>query len=167
MLRDTGLALVRGTVGLAFAAHGTQKAFGWFQGPGLAGAAGFLEALGFRPGARYAKLASATEITAGILVALGLGGPAGPAMMVSVMLVAQVSAHAKNGFFAQQNGVEIGTLYAAVAVALAMSGYGRFSLDEMLALDGAVDERISWAMLLGGLCAGAYLLGKRTVPPAS
>ena len=32
---DIGLLLLRLTVGLTLAAHGTQKLFGWFGGPGL------------------------------------------------------------------------------------------------------------------------------------
>ena len=161
MLRDIGILLARSTLGLSFAAHGTQKAFGWFEGPGLAGAAGLMESLRFKPGARYAKLSSYTEIAAGVLVTLGLGGPLGPSMMTSVMLVAQLSVHAKNGYFAQKGGVELGTIYAAAALALAMSGYGRLSLDEVLALDGAIDERIIWATLLGSAAGGALILAQR------
>jgi putative oxidoreductase len=171
MLRDIGLLLARGTIGLGFAAHGSQKAFGWFEGPGAHGAAGIMESLGFRPGTRYAKLSSATEIVAGLLVTLGFGGPVGPALVLSVMLVAQVTVHAKNGFFAQKGGVELGALYAAGVLALAMCGYGRLSIDEALALDGAIDERLIWAALLGGLVGGAAMLGQRepgeAPPPAA
>lgn len=170
MLRDIGTLLARGTLGLSFAAHGSQKAFGWFEGPGPQGAAGFMESLRFKPGARYAKLSSYTEIASGLLVALGLGGPLGPAMMISVMFVAQLSVHAKNGFFAQNGGVELGTIYSAAALALAMSGYGRLSLDDVLALDGAVDERLIWAALLGGVAGGALVLAQRgpeEAPPVS
>ena len=162
MLRDIGTLLARGTVGLSFAAHGSQKAFGWFEGPGPAGAAGFMESLRFKPGPRYAKLSSYTEIVSGLLVTLGLGGPLGPAMMISVMVVAQFSVHAKNGFFAQKGGVELGTIYSAAALALAMSGYGRLSVDDLLALDGAIDERLVWAALLGGVAGGALILAQRT-----
>jgi len=37
MERDAGIAALRITVGLIFAAHGAQKAFGWWKGPGYAG----------------------------------------------------------------------------------------------------------------------------------
>ena len=32
---DVGLLILRLTVGLTLAAHGTQKLFGWFGGPGI------------------------------------------------------------------------------------------------------------------------------------
>ena len=34
---DSGLLLLRVTIGLLMAAHGSQKLFGWFGGYGLAG----------------------------------------------------------------------------------------------------------------------------------
>jgi putative oxidoreductase len=37
-----GILLLRVVFGLALAAHGSQKLFGWFGGPGLQGTAGFL-----------------------------------------------------------------------------------------------------------------------------
>jgi putative oxidoreductase len=46
---DLGILLLRMTVGLALAAHGSQKVFGWFGGYGPDGTGQFMEALGFRP----------------------------------------------------------------------------------------------------------------------
>jgi putative oxidoreductase len=46
---DAALLFVRLVVGLAMAAHGVQKLFGWFGGYGLAGTGGFFEGIGFRP----------------------------------------------------------------------------------------------------------------------
>lgn len=111
------------------AAHGAQKLLGWFGGHGPAGTAGFLEQLGFRPGRVFAALAAGTEIVSGLLVALGFLGPVGPALLLSVMIVAGISVHWKHGLFAQANGIELALLYAAVALALALTGPGLFSLD--------------------------------------
>ena len=166
MLRDFGLLFARATVGLAFASHGTQKAFGWFDGPGPVGAAGFMESLGFKPGVTYATLTSYTEIAAGSLVALGLGGPLGPAAICAVMLVATQTVHAKNGFFAQKGGIELGVLYAAAAVTFAMTGYGRLSLDAALTIDEPFDDgKISAATLALAVLAGAIALQQRRPPP--
>ncbi len=94
-----------------------------------------MESLGFKPGETYAALASYGEVVSGLLIALGAGGPVGPAMLLSNMLVAQTTVHAKNGFFASKNGVEVGVLYASGALALASTGYGSVSLDRALGLD--------------------------------
>ena len=63
-----GLLMLRLVVGLAMAAHGSQKLFGWFGGHGLAGTGGFFEMLGFKPGRLFALAAGATEVLSGILV---------------------------------------------------------------------------------------------------
>ena len=99
-------------LGLAIAAHGAQKLFGWFGGRGLDGTGGYLESVGFRPGRPLAPLAGLSEFGGGVLTALGLFGPLGPALMVAVMIVA-MSQHAGNGFFAMENGVEVPLLYLA------------------------------------------------------
>jgi putative oxidoreductase len=51
------------------------------------------------------------------------------------MLVAMISVHVKNGFFAMSNGIELPFLYAVAAVAVAWTGAGAFSLDRLLGLD--------------------------------
>ena len=153
---SAGLLLGRLVLGLAMAAHGSQKLFGWFGGHGLAGTGGAFEQLGFRPGRAYAAAASATEILSGLLVALGLLGPVGPALMLSVMVVAAVAVHWKGGFFAASNGIEVPFLYAAGAVALA--GPGRFSLDALLGLEWLWVPRIAAAALAIGVAGGVVNL---------
>ena len=46
--------ILRSFVGVIFMAHGAQKLFGAFGGPGLEGAARFFEQLGFVPGEAWA-----------------------------------------------------------------------------------------------------------------
>jgi len=150
--------LGRLVLGLAMAAHGSQKLFGWFGGHGLAGTGGAFEQLGFRPGRAYAAAASGTEILGGLLVALGLLGPVGPALMLSVMVVAAVAVHWKGGFFAASNGIEVPFLYAAGAVALALAGPGRFSLDTLLGLEWLWAPRIAAAALAVGVAGGVVTL---------
>jgi len=165
MLRDLGMLLARATVGLAFASHGAQKAFGSFDGPGPAGAAGIMESLGFKPGSRFAALSSYTELGSGLLLAAGLGGAIAPAAIISVMVVAQTSVHAKNGFFAQKGGVELGVIYSAAALAIAMGGYGRLSLDALLGIDEPLEnDALVLAVLGGGVLGGILALAQREKP---
>ena len=49
------------------AAHGAQKLFGWFGGPGLAGTGGWLEAMGFRPARVQAAVNGLAEFGGGAL----------------------------------------------------------------------------------------------------
>jgi putative oxidoreductase len=166
MLRDLALFVARQALGQSMAAHGAQKALGWFDGPGPAGAAGMLEGLGFRPGARYASAAAWTEIVSGELIALGAGGPLGPAMLISTMIVAQASVHWKNGFFAQKGGIELGVLYGAAALAFAAGDYGSLSADGVLGLRETFKSPALLALALGGgvVAAIVILQQQQTLP---
>ncbi len=129
-----GLLFIRLVVGLVMAGHGAQKLFGWFGGYGLNKTGEFFVQLGFPPGRAFAAAASVTEVTSGLLVALGFLGPIGPALMISVMIVAMITVHWKNGLFAASNGVEVPLLYSSAAVGLALIGFGRYSVDALLGI---------------------------------
>ena len=161
---SAGLLLVRLVLGLGFAAHGSQKLFGWFGGHGLEGTGGFFEGLGFRPGKRFALLAGLGEMGGGLLLALGLFGPAGPALMVTVMIVAAVSVHVRNGFFASSNGIEMPMLYAAGATAIAFAGPGAWSLDAALGLGGLWTPVNAWIALAAAVVLAAGNLAMRRSP---
>src|SRR5207302_7975089 len=104
-MADAGLFVARIVLGLMMAAHGAQKLFGWFGGYGLTAVTGYFETLGFRPGRLFAFAAAAGEVLSGVLVALGLFGPIGPALMLAVMIVAAVSVHWANALFAMMNRI--------------------------------------------------------------
>ena len=135
---------------------------------GLAGTAGFFEGLGFRPGRVVAATAAATEIVAGVLVALGLLGPIGPALFLSVMIVAAVTVHWQHGLFAQTNGIEMPLLYGVTGVTLALTGHGAYSLDSALGLSAMWSPALTWTVLaiaaLGGV---ANLAVRRPTPVAA
>ena len=156
-----GLALLRVVLGLMMAAHGAQKLFGWFGGYGLAAVSGYFESLGFRPGRFFATAASLAEFGGGLLVALGLFGPIGPALVLSVMIVAAVTVHWRNGLFVTSNGIEVPLLYGVLGVALALTGFGRFSLDGLLGLTPLWTPAIAWAAIAVGIAGGAANLALR------
>jgi len=164
---SVGLLALRVVIGLAMAAHGSQKLFGWFGGHGLAGTGGFFEMLGFRPGRAFAFAAGAAELVSGILIALGFLGPIGPALMLSVMIVAALTVHWKNGFFAASNGIEVTLLFGVAAVALAFTGFGVFSLDAVTGLSSLVTPAESTAALLLGVLGAVANLSLRRPAPAT
>jgi putative oxidoreductase len=164
---DVGLLVVRLVVGLLMAAHGAQKLFGWFGGHGLAGTGVYFESIGFRPGRLFAQLAAVTEFVSGLLIALGFLGPVGPALMLSVMIVAAVSVHWKNGLFAASNGIELSLFYGTAAVGLALIGYGRYSLDALLGLQSLYTPTWALVALAIGIIGGiGNLLARRPVAAA-
>jgi putative oxidoreductase len=165
-MHDLGLLAARLALGLGIASHGAQKAFGWFEGPGPEAAAKFMSSVGLKPGESYASAASYNEIASGLLIALGAGGPLGPAGVISTMIVAAETVHKKNGFFAGKNGVEINVLYSAGALALASAGYGALSVDAMFGLGKKLHHPMITTLALAGGIAAAYLiLGQRDTSP--
>lgn len=162
MIRDLALFAARLAVGGGMAAHGAQKALGWYGGSGPAKAAQMMHGLGFRPGETYGAAAAWNEIASGALIAAGLGGPLGPAMLISNMLVAQASVHAKNGFFAGKGGIELGVVYSAAALSFAATGYGGASLDAGLGLGKKRDSSgVTALVLAGGIAAAVLILNNR------
>jgi len=159
-----GLLVFRLVIGLAMAAHGSQKLFGWFGGHGLAGTGGYFEMIGFKPGRAFAFAAGATEVVSGLIIALGFLGPVGPALMLSVMIVAAVTVHWKNGFFAQSNGIEVPLLFGVAAMALAFTGFGAFSLDAVTGLDAFFTPTAAVAALLLGVIGAIANLSLRRQP---
>jgi putative oxidoreductase len=160
---DAGLLLARMVLGLLMAAHGAQKLFGWFGGYGLSGTGGFFESLGFRPGRFFAAAAGTAEFAGGLLLAVGLLGPLGPALIVSCMIVAIATVHWANGVFAQNNGFELPLTYAVIAAAIALIGHGAYSLDAALQLSWA--EPVVWTVLGLGVIGGfANLAIRKTAP---
>ncbi len=149
-----GLLIARAIIGLLMAAHGTQKLFGWFGGVGLNVTGEFMTTIGFNQGRAFAAIASIVEITSGLLIALGSLGPVGPALMISVMIVAAMTVHWKNGLFAGKNGIEIPLLYASLALVFAVVGFGPYSLDAMLGIHNPWAPSFTWAVIAIGIAGG-------------
>ncbi|HYI45617.1 MAG TPA: DoxX family protein [Actinomycetota bacterium] len=158
---ETGLLLLRVALGTLIAAHGAQKLFGWFGGPGLSGTAGWLESMGFKPGRVHATMTGLAEFGGGALLALGLLTPLGAAAAAGVMIVAIVTVHWSNGFFNTPGGYEFNLLVAVSAIVLAFTGPGRISFDNALGLELAGTEWGIAALALSALSAVMVLASRK------
>ena len=157
---DIGLLLIRLAAGLTIAAHGAQKLWGTFGGPGLKGTAGFVESLGFKPGRPYAWALGVAEAASGLALAAGFLTPFGAMAMIAVMVVAILAVHAEKGFFAADGGYELPLLIAVAAAGVAFTGPGAYSLDA--ALDWSLGGTAwGWAALVVGSLASAAVLVAR------
>jgi putative oxidoreductase len=164
---DLALLLVRLVLGLGIAAHGAQKLFGWFEGPGLKGLGGHLEGIGLRPGRLFALAGGVGEFFGGLLIVLGLFGALGPALVVAVMVTAIALFHAPNGFFTVKNGWELPSIYIAGALALAFVGFGAYSFDAALRLSILTTPAQTWITLAIAVLAGLGNLAVRRLARAS
>jgi putative oxidoreductase len=128
---DVALLVLRVVIGLYLIGHGTQKLFGWFGGPGIAGTQGMTSSMGFKPPQVWAWAVMAAEAGGGLLLVLGLLNPLGSLGIIASMLVAIATVHLGKGFFSATGGPELPVTNVAVAVAVAIAGAGRFSLDSL------------------------------------
>ncbi|MFC9430255.1 DoxX family protein [Streptomyces sp. NPDC056987] len=157
--RDLGLLALRLGTGAVLAAHGTQKLFGWFGGPGLDGTAQGMEAMGYRPGRESALASGLAETGGGVLLALGLATPAAGAAAAGGMAGA-VAVHAPNGFFAQSGGCEYPGFLGWAAASIGLAGAGRYSLDHATCHVLDRDWMVPAAFAVGA--AAAYVvIGRR------
>jgi len=122
---------IRIGAGLTFAAHGSQKLFGWFGGYGLEGTAGWMESIGLAPGILMAGLAGGAEFFAGLLLIVGLLVRPAALVLAVTMLVAIITVHIENGFFMATNGYEFALALLVISVTLVIRGAGSFSLDKV------------------------------------
>jgi putative oxidoreductase len=151
-----GLTALRAVVGGAFFAHGAQKLFGWFGGPGPDALGQGFEQMGLRPGKRNAVIAGVSEMGGGAMLATGFLTPLGAAAIVGVMDQAVRTVHWSKGFFNSDGGYEYNVVLAASALAIVDIGPGPLSLDRAL---GTEKSGPFWA--LAALAAG--LAGPRLV----
>jgi putative oxidoreductase len=145
-----GILLLRLVVGLAFVGHGTQKLFGWFGGYGPKGTGGFFASQGYRAPVLMAVLAGLAEAGGGTLLALGLVTPLAGALLAIVMINAIGSVTFKKAFML---GSELEIAYLTIAVSLAATGPGRFS----------IDRAIGWDDDISGVWCGVAALGAALV----
>jgi putative oxidoreductase len=129
---NKAVALLRVAVGLLFAAHGSQKLFGWFGGQGIDEFAASLTKLGLEPPITLAYLEASVEVLGGLALAAGLLTPLVAAALIGDMLVAALKVHAAKGFWSENGGYEYNLVLIVLLVGIGLIGAGRYSLDQWL-----------------------------------
>lgn len=134
-MQSYGPAVLRASVGAVFIAHGAQKLFGIWGGPGLNGTAAMLTALGLPYGQPLAILLAVVEFGGGILLVLG-GLTRWVTLALAVdMVVAIWKVHYRNGFFltdeaGRGGGAEYAIVLLAALLCLLLVGPGALSIDQ-------------------------------------
>ena len=129
-----GLLILRVIGGLTLAAHGAQKLFGWFEGPGLTKLSQGFEKQGFKPVWIWVSLVILGELGGGLSVAFGFLTPLGAAGMFAAMFMAIFKSHWKNGFWNSKRGLEFPLQLLAIGVAIGLTGPGNYSLDALFGI---------------------------------
>ncbi len=168
---DLGRLAARLLIGGLFIGHGTQKLYGWFGGPGIAGTEQMMGALNMKPTKANAYAAGVTETAGGALVALGAATPLAAAGLIGVMTTAIRKVHLPNGPWAANGGWEYNAVLIAALVWLADEGPGRPSVDALLGRERGGARAALGALALGvGASAATIALGARgseqEAPPA-
>jgi putative oxidoreductase len=135
---STSLFIVRVVLGVIFFAHGAQKVFGWFGGPGLRGLVSyFRQSLGVP--APLTVLAALTELFGGLAMIVGLLVRPAAVGLIVVMLVAIATVHWRNGFFlnwslepGKGHGFEMNLALIGMALAVLVGGGGALSIDRLI-----------------------------------
>ncbi len=133
-MKDIALVILRLIVGGLMSGHGAQKLFGWFGGGGLKGTVGMMENMRFQPPKFWAILAGVSEFGGGLLTALGALGPVGPLGVISSMEMATLKAHWGKPIWNTKGGAELPVTNMAAALAVALLGPGKYSVDNALGL---------------------------------
>ena len=93
---------------------------------------GWFESMGYPAPYLNAYMATITEVSGVILLALGLGTRIISIPLMVVMLVAIFTVHYSNGFNADDNGYEIPLYYLLILFTLLIMGPGRISVDYLI-----------------------------------
>jgi putative oxidoreductase len=129
---DVALLIARILVGVVFMAHGAQKLFGAFGGPGLSAFVGMMGPLGY--------LVAIGEFFGGLGLVVGFLSRFSAASIIVIMLGAIGMVHGKVGFFMNWmgnqggEGFEYHLLAIAILLVILIAGPGRYVASRALPL---------------------------------
>ena len=125
---EVALLVVRVVAGIIFAAHGAQKLFGAFGGPGLAAVVEMMGPLGYP--------VTIGEFFGGLGLIVGFLCRFSAASLIVIMLGAIGMVHGKNGFFLSAGGFEYNLALIGLLAPVLIAGPGRFAVGRFLSLPG-------------------------------
>ena len=160
---DLSLLILQLGIGLTFAAHGAQKVFGWWGGPGLAGWEGAMAHMGFRPARLFAVTSAFAELGGGLLLAFGLLTPLAAAALVAQAVVIVGHVHWSNGFFNARSGIEFPLLLGIGAAAVGVAGGSAVGIDSFVGFSLA--PSVGVAIVAAGVIAGLVALAVPRLRP--
>ncbi|MDD5129666.1 MAG: DoxX family protein [Candidatus Omnitrophica bacterium] len=131
-MSNWGILVLRLGIGIMFAAHGLQKAFGFYGGPGIKGFSQMLSGLGFAPAIPWAYLAAYTELLGGVCLIIGLFTRSWAAMLLMLIITAAFKVHLAKGFFLSSGGFEYTFVIACACLALILLGEGKFTIFNLI-----------------------------------
>jgi putative oxidoreductase len=123
---DVSLLIVRVIVGVIFAAHGAQKLFGAFGGPGMAKMAEMMGTLGY--------FVTIGEFFGGVGLIAGFLCRFSAASLIVIMIGAIGLVHGRNGFFLDKDGFEYNLALIGLLAPILITGAGRFAIGRYLQL---------------------------------
>ena len=123
---DVSLLVTRVVVGIIFAAHGAQKLFGAFDGPGLAEIVKMMGTIGY--------FVTVGEFFGGLGLIVGFLARFSAASLIVIMLGAVAMVHGKNGFFQSDGGFEYNLALIGLLAPILIAGPGRFAIGRFLPL---------------------------------
>jgi putative oxidoreductase len=159
-----GLLILRLVIGLTLAAHGAQKLFGWWGGPGMTGWTGAMNRMRIRPTVPWAWASALAEFAGGLALAAGFLFPLPVFAIAGSMLVAIALVHLPKGFFVSKGGYEFNLSILAAGAALALIGPGSISLDAVFGIRFPEPITVIVLTVLTLLGVGAALLTRAPEP---
>jgi putative oxidoreductase len=158
-MKDVSLLLLRAVSGGLMAGHGAQKLFGWFGGGGIEGTTDMAQRMNLKPTRPWAYLAALSEFGGGTLTALGLLNPAGSIATISAMSMATAKGHWGKPIWVTKGGAELPITNISIALAVAVLGPGKLSLDNALGMH--LPQRLALgaglALAAAGVAAGLVI----------